>query len=137
MAQIREAAAAVFDERFVVPLPGGAPSMVEIALAREFDLDDASATIFAIDNAGKPLLAADPDSHTQYRTAREHIDLLAKNPAWARYLKEEPRNVGGSGKPGQDGKAGGTITAKSQIPSEAKAAWIKQNGLPAYRALPD
>ncbi len=138
MAQIREAASTVFDERFVNPLPGGAASMVEIALARQFELDDTSATIFPVNEEGKPILADDPDSHSSHRTAREHIEMLAKDPRYEPYLKQERRNAGGSGKPGQDGGVGGNkVTSKSQIPSEMKSEWIKKHGYAAYRALPE
>lgn len=134
-AQIREAAKEFFDDVFVDPLPGGAPSMAEVALGRQFDLDDSTAALFAIGDDGKPLLAANPDGHNQNRSAHEHLELLAKDPRYARYLKPERRNVGGSGKPGQDGAVGGKLTSKSQIPSEEKAAWIKKNGYAAYAQL--
>jgi hypothetical protein len=137
MAQIREAAGGFFDERFVSPLPGGKPSAVEIALASQFELDDSSASIFPVQDDGTPFLATNPDAHNKHRTAKEHFELLSKDPQWERFLKQELRNAGGSGRPGQDSAVGaGNITHKSQLPDDGTdVAWIKQHGLPAYQAL--
>lgn len=136
-AQIRELAKDFFDEKLVAPLPGGAPSPIEVAVASQFDLDDTTAGIFPIGPDGKPFIAANPNSHNPHRTAREHFELLAKDPEWERFLIQERRNSGGSGRPGQDGGVTGNVTRKSDIPSDQKVEWMTKHGVRTYMNLPE
>jgi hypothetical protein len=87
-----------FKEELVTPLTDGQPSYIEVALGKQFANDGLE--VYAVDPGGEPLLPLDARSGRTRRSVEEQISVLAEDPAFKKWLKEPPKNAGGSGSPG-------------------------------------
>jgi len=123
-----------FGEQYTRPLPNGKPSPMQLALGDQFEYNEEYGYVAAVDSAGNFIQSTDPTSAHPFRSVTEHISVLSEDSAWAPYLKQPAKNVGGAGEAGVANTKGSTTDPRSMSPEE-RNAWISTNGIDAWMSI--
>ena len=118
--EIRAETSEHFDEQYTKLAPNGAPSYMENVLRGDFEYSDEYGYTVALQN-GVPIPSSNPTASRPYRSAHEHVGVLAESPAWSDYLKAPPKGGGGSGRPGDKLNMGGGKSIENMSESELAA----------------
>jgi len=130
-AKIRELASEYFDDAFTHSPEPGVPSYAEVALSKHFAYDGET---FPVDSNGEALVPLDPRSGRNRRTGREHMSVIAEDPAYKNWLKEPEKGGGGSGRPGDDLNPGSDKSLDGMTDTEL-AAGIRNGNINARDLL--